>query len=441
MGAEIYTVDTFPYEILHNVRPARSGPGRRRTGAYRYANILATFDIETTNVKKLKQAFMWHWQACIEGLVVTGRTWDEYAELLNRINDNLTEDLCFVWYVHNLAFEWQFLRAIHRFDERPLREGVDSEVFCVTGRKVVRASIGRRFEYRCSYFLTNMSLREFLNKMQVEHKKTEMDYSVTRYPWSPVSAEDLEYCIADVLGLYEALCKMLDADHHTLATVPISSTGYVRNDFKRAMRREPEAMAIVRSCAPTYNVYLHLRRAFRGGNTHANRCYTGVILQHVNSYDRASSYPDVLVNMPYPIKGFVRDLKVKHLSDLWERTPYLMFVEFEDIELADPFNGCPYIPFHKCQVLRDPVNDNGRILQASRLSIYLTDIDYLIIKDMYVWKSDRVISCYRSEYGRLPQPMIDVTMDYYRKKTELKGVDGQEVYYMKSKNKLNAVYG
>ena len=441
MERDVYNSKTFPYAMLENIRPARSGSGRRRSGAYRYANVLATFDIETTNVPEIQQSFMWHWQCCIEGLVVVGRTWEEYSELLDQIDQHLSEGLCFVWYVHNLAFEFSFLRAVHTFDERPLRPHVDSEVFCVTGRKVVRASIGERFEYRCSYFLTNMSLREFLKKMHVTTQKTELDYDVIRYPWTPVSESELEYCIADVLGLYEALKVMLDADHHTLATVPMSSTGYVRTDFKRAMRRDPDAMAVVRSCAPTYNVYLHLRRAFRGGNTHANRCYTGVILERVNSYDRASSYPDVLVNMPYPIKGFVRDLKVKKLSDVWERTPYLMHVVFKDIYLADPFEGCPYIPVHKCQTLSGAINDNGRVIKADRLSIYITDIDLEIIRSMYVWSSDMVLSCYRSEYGRLPQPMIDVTMDYYRKKTELKGVEGQEIYYMKSKNKLNSIYG
>lgn len=441
MGLEVYSCRTYPYEELHDVRPARSGPGRRRSGSSRYANVLATFDIETTNMRDIKQSFMWHWQACIEGKVIVGRTWDEFSEFLERIHESLPEDLCFVWYVHNLAFEFQFLRAIHHFDERPLRPGIDSEVFCVTGRKVVRALIGERFEFRCSYFLTNMSLREFLKKMNIEHQKTDMDYDEIRYPWSDISDEDLAYCIADVLGLYEALKVMLAADHHTLASVPMSSTGYVRADFKRAMRRDPDALAVVRSCAPTYNVYLHLRRAFRGGNTHCNRCYTGVILDHVNSYDRASSYPDVLVNMPYPVKPFYIDLKVKHLSDLWDRTPYVLFVQFEEIELQDPFDGCPYIPVHKCQTLSGEINDNGRVIKAKRLSIYITDIDYMIIKDMYQWKSDKVISCYRSEYGRLPKPMIDVTMDYYRKKTELKGVDGQEVYYTKSKNKLNSIYG
>jgi hypothetical protein len=441
MGLEVYSCRTYPFEELCDVRPARSGPGRRRSGSSRYANVLATFDIETTNMHEIKQSFMWHWQACIEGKVIVGRTWEEFSEFLERIHESLPEGLCFVWYVHNLAFEFEYLRAIHHFDERPLRPGVDSEVFCVTGRQVVRALIGERFEFRCSYFLTNMSLREFLKKMNIEHQKTEMDYDEIRYPWSPVSDEDLAYCIADVLGLYEALKVMLAADHHTLASVPMSSTGYVRADFKRAMRRDPDALAVVRSCAPTYNAYLHLRRAFRGGNTHCNRCYTGVILDHVSSYDRASSYPDVLVNMPYPVKPFYIDLKVKRLSDLWDRTPYVLFVQFEEIELQDPFEGCPYIPVHKCQTLSGEINDNGRVIKAKRLSIYITDIDYMIIKDMYQWKSDKVISCYRSEYGRLPQPMIDVTMEYYQKKTELKGVDGQEVYYTKSKNKLNSIYG
>ena len=440
MGVDLYTIDSYPYSELAELRPAKYGSGRRRSGALRYADIIATFDIETTNIKEKKQAIMWHWQSCIGGKVITGRTWDEFSLFLERIHESVPKELCFVFWVHNLAFEWQFLRAIHNFNPLPPREYIPDEVFCVTGRKVVRASIGERFEFRCSYFLTNMSLREFLNKMGVEHKKTEMDYSLTRWPWDPVSEKDLEYCIDDVLGLYEALKINLEHDGHTLATVPLSSTGYVRADFKRAMRSS-NGLSVVRECAPSYNVYLHLRRAFRGGNTHANRCYTNQILTGVKSADRASSYPDVLVNMPYPVKPFYRDLRVKHLSDLWERTPYVLNVTFTNIRLRYPFNGCPYLSIHKCQILQEVINDNGRVVEAAVLSTYLTDVDVQIVLDMYEWDTDTVLSCYRSEYGRLPEAMINVTMDYYRKKTELKGVKDQEIYYMKSKNKLNSIYG
>ena len=46
-----------------------------------------------------------------------------------------------------------------------------------------------------------------------------------------------------------------------------------------------------------------------------------------------------------------------------------------------------------------------------------------------------------ARYGKLPKALTDVTINYYKAKTELKNVPGQEVYYMKAKNKLNSIYG
>lgn len=284
-----------------------------------------------------------------------------------------------------------------------------------------------------------MSLREFLKKMGVEHQKTELDYSVQRFPWTPLTDKELEYCVIDVLGLYEALRKMFKADKNTLADVPLTSTGYVRTDFKRAMR-QGGFLPMVHDCAPTYDVYLALRRAFRGGNTHAARTYTSIILDNVTSYDRASSYPDVIVNMPFPVKPFQKD-PTKNPDDLLDGFPYVMCIDFFGIELRDPFFGCPYLSIHKCYNLQGAVNDNGRIVSAHRFQTWMTDIDFSIVKQQYKWDNAVITTCYRSEYGLLPKAMKDVTMDYYRRKTELKGVPGQDVYYMKSKNKLNSIYG
>lgn len=284
-----------------------------------------------------------------------------------------------------------------------------------------------------------MSLREFLHKMGVEHQKTELDYSVRRFPWTPLTGEELEYCIIDVLGLYEALRKMFKADGNNLADVPLTSTGYVRKDFKRAMR-QGGFLPMVHECAPSYDVYLALRRAFRGGNTHANRCYTGVILDNVTSYDRASSYPDVLVNMPYPVKPFKKD-STTDPEQLLDGFPYVMCIDFFDLDLQDQFYGCPYLSIHKCYNLQGAINDNGRVVRAKRFQTWVTDIDFQIIREQYKWKRAVITTCYRSEYGLLPSAMKDVTMEYYEKKTKLKGVSGQEVYYMKSKNKLNSIYG
>lgn len=425
------TVETFPFDILKYIRKCRHPNGHPKVHTKKYADLICTFDIECTNLDEIKQAVMYHWQACIDGMICVGRTWDEFSRFLEEIDRWLPEGLCLVFYVHNLGYEFQFLRAVHDFTE--------DEVFCLTGRKVAKCEIGSRFEFRCSYCLTNMSLREFLKKMGVEHQKGELDYSVRRFPWTPLTEKELEYCIIDVLGLYEALRVMFKTDGNTISVVPLTSTGYVRTDFKRAMR-QGGYLPMVHECAPSYDVYLALRRAFRGGNTHANRCYTGIILENVTSYDRASSYPDVLVNMPYPVKPFVKDRTIDP-DKLLDGFPYVMCIDFFDIELSDPFYGCPYLSIHKCYNLQGAVNDNGRVVKAKRFQTWLTDIDLAIVRQQYKWSRAVITTCYRSEYGLLPAGMKDVTMEYYERKTKLKGVKGQEVYYMKAKNKLNSIYG
>ena len=427
----VYTVKDFPFDLMQYVCAAKYPNGHPQFHRKRYAEIICTFDIESTNLVEIKQAVMWHWQTCIDGLVVVGRTWEEYQRLLDGLDQWLPADLCLVFYVHNLGYEFQFLRAIHDFTEE--------EVFCLTGRQVAKCDIGKRFEYRCSYCLTNMSLRELLKKQGVEHAKTELDYKKERYPWTPIDDSELEYCINDVLGLWEALRKMLKSDHMSMSTVPITSTGYVRADFKKAMRKGG-FLPLVRECAPDYDVYLAIRKAFRGGNTHANRCYTGIIMDRVTSYDRASSYPDVLVNFPYPIKPFVEDRTIDP-DKLLDGFPYLMCIDFFGVDLIDQFNGCPYLSIHKCYNLENCVNDNGRVVRAQRFQTWLTDIDWSIVRSQYKYDRAVIIKCYRSEYGMLPQAMRDVTMEYYERKTKLKGVQGEETYYNKAKAKLNSVYG
>ena len=405
--------------------------GHPKAHRKRYADIICTFDIEATNMDEIKQAVMYHWQACIDGMICVGRTWDEFETFLQEIDRWLPEGLCMVFYVHNLGYEFQFLRAIHDFQP--------DEVFGLTGRKVAKCEIGSRFEFRCSYCLTNMSLREFLKKMGVEHQKGELDYTARRFPWTPLTEQELEYCIIDVLGLWEALRIMFKTDRSTLANVPLTSTGYVRTDFKRAMR-QGGYLPMVHDCAPSYDVYLALRKAFRGGNTHASRCYTGIILDNVTSYDRASSYPDVLVNMPYPVKPFIKD-QTSDPDQLLDGFPYVMCIDFFDMEQIDPFYGCPYLSIHKCYNLQGAINDNGRVVKAKRFQTWMTDIDLAIVRQQYKWSRAVITACYRSEYGLLPAGMKDVTMEYYERKTKLKGVKGQEVYYMKAKNKLNSIYG
>ena len=81
-----------------------------------------------------------------------------------------------------------------------------------------------------------MSLDAFTHKMGVPDAKLhDFDYSIVRYPWTALTPEELDYCINDVKGLVQALKKEMTMDGDTLYTIPLTSTGYVRRDCKKAM--------------------------------------------------------------------------------------------------------------------------------------------------------------------------------------------------------------
>ena len=103
--------------------------------------------------------------------------------------------------------------------------------------------------------------------------------------------------------------------------------------------------------------------------------------------------------------------------------------------------GCPYIPKHKCRNLGQHYNDNGRILWADWLEISIADPDFDVIMQEYDYDSITFYDFYHCRYGRLPKPLREEIQKFYRDKTELKGVEGQELFYMLQKAKLNSIYG
>ena len=325
------------------------------------------------------------------------------------------------------------------------------DVFAVASRKVVKADMWDCFEFRCSYKLTNMSLKQFTSKMQVEHQKLsgdEFNYSVKRYPWTPLSDEELEYCINDVLGLVEAVNKLMERDGDTLQTIPLTSTGYVRRNAKRAMKDGSVHHNFVYSILPDIETYRALREAFRGGNTHANRYYASDIIENVHSADRSSSYPAVMCNCKFPMSVFTpimkKDLNPGYISRCMKirHKALLLRIGIKNLRLRDPFWGCPYLSKDKCRNIHKAIDteDNGRILEAEYLETTITDIDLKIIMEEYQGEIIFLQGWYAS-YKKLPQPLIDEVIKYYKDKTELKGVKGQEIYYDKAKALLNSLYG
>lgn len=415
-------------------RPRGNNGGKKHMPDY--VDCISAFDIETTYLPEYDNSFMYIWQLCFDDYIcIYGRTWEEFIELRKLIKEALI-DKTLVIFVHNLSFEFQFLAdpKIYKFNE--------DEVFCIRSRKILKADMtDYNIEFRCSYLHSNMSLEKYLEAMHVEHKKLELDYKKRRYPWTKLTPDELAYCVNDVIGLCEALRHEMTMDHDTLYTIPLTSTGYVRRDAKRSMKKHRQ---YVKGIIPNYDIYRMLREAFRGGDTHANRLMSGQILENVHSYDRSSSYPDVILNCKFPMTEFtnIGYIEESELLDYMRRGyAVVMRIAAGGVALRDDTFPDPYISLSQCTKEQYTLCDNGRIVEAEYIETTITDIDYVIIKEVYTTKSFVIKEAAISKYGKLPKGLRDINIEYYRKKTELKGIAEQEYFYMKSKNKLNSVYG
>lgn len=429
----ITDVYKFNYDILADLPIISKG---RKKGSRDYINIVCAFDIETTRLKDIEQAFMYIWQFQFgNDITIIGRTWYEYMFFINRIAERIKDRAWLVCAVHNLSFEFQFLKGIYKFSA--------DEVFCTDSRKVLKCEMYGCIEYRCSYYLSNMSLDRFLKKYDVMNKKTEYDYNKIRYPWTPLTESELEYCINDVKGLVQALTKQMASDGDNLQTLPLTSTGYVRRDVKEAMRNFNHQE--LQDMMPDSKVYKMLRECFRGGDTLSNRWNTDKILYNVHSVDIVSSYPASMLMNQYPMTKFYREDVAKFEQLYRIRTHALMFrIAFYDLDVKNIAEGHLYLSRDKCRNIIKGTFVNGRILCAEYLETTLTDIDYEIITRRYKFRKKVVFDLYSSMYKMLPSMFRDVIRHYYRIKTELKGCeDGSDdyYYYMKNKEKLNASYG
>lgn len=427
-----YYWNEFPFDILKK-DIVKSGKHKM------YQRHPMTFDIETSKIptddEGHYQSFMYIWQVCIEGNVVFGRRWEELQEFMQKVVDGykLSENERVVVYVHNLSFEFQFIQDYFKF----------TDVFAMASRSILTAKTAH-LEFRCSYKLSNMSLAKFIeNTPNTLHYKgvDDLDYATVRTPDTPLNEVELGYCFNDVKGLYECVMELLKEDN--IATIPLTSTGYVRRDCRKAMNKNKNNRKMFLRSRLTLLQYKLLRECFRGGNTAGDRYLTNLILKNVGSYDLSSSYPFQMIAREYPLGkwnyGVIPDIKT--LEEYNRKYCTIARYTFKNINLRDE-KPIPYIPQSKCLALGDDREIyNGRILHADCLTISMTNIDFDIVKEQYVYDEIAVEEFHYSRKGLLPKELRDTIMYYFEKKSKLKGDEEHYYEYMKSKNKLNSIYG
>ena len=413
-------------------------PGQK-TGGKPFAEQICSFDIEVTRFEEIEQSVMFVWQFSIDNkIVIIGRTWSEFIHMLHQLKEQLS-GLRLLVYCHNLSFEFQYLAGIYDFSNR--------EVFATDSRKILKCSMYNCFEFRCSYKLFNMSLEAVTKKFNCLYTKRsgqEFDYTKKRTSKTSLTREELLYCVYDVMGVVESVKAALKLHGDNLYTIPFTQTGYVRREAKKNQRG---VTFEVRDCFPDLELYKVLKAAFRGGNTHANRFFAGEVLNKVHGNDVSSEYPAQQVLEQYPRTPFreigAASLTPRYIDKMIERGyAILMIVDFHDIELRTWYNGFPYLPTAKA--IGKPLNvqaDNGRILKAGYYRTALTDLDYKIAISQYQAGRIEIVKAWISNYGPMYDGIIELNKELFTAKTELKGIKGQELYYNKAKEQLNAIYG
>lgn len=426
-------------DIIKSIPIARNYSKRKKSDKTLFRNCMCAFDIETTYLDDVEQSIMYIWQFAVMDLrngniwYCFGRTWEQFTKLLDSFyHEGIT---VLVW-VHNLSYEFQFMRHWLPFQK--------DKIFALKSRKVVRADIDG-VQFRCSYIQTNKSLDAFTRDMGVVHQKlsgVEFDYSKKRYPWTEMTTEELQYCCNDVVGLLESMQVRMRMENDTLYSLPLTSTGYVRRLAKEAMRKFNHNQLQAMMC--DVDVYKLLRLEFRGGDTHANRYHVNKILENVASYDRASSYPDVMLNYRFPMSAFTPRM-ITDIGELEKKCQirdccFIAVFTITNLQQRDIYYGAPYLSLNKAVEISGQVVDNGRILSANRAVYVFNDIDWKIVKSEYVGEVE-ISQVYIAKYGYLPQAFRDLVIDLFHKKTSLKNVDGQELNYMRSKELINSLYG
>lgn len=409
---------------------------------YKYFNVPIMFDIESSSfyISGEKYACMYMWSFCIYGAVIIGRTWEQFVAMLEWIDNelDLSKNKRIIIYVHNLGYEFQFMRKWFKWDK----------VFAIKERKPLYCLTGG-IEFRCSYLLSGYSLANLpILKYKISKLVGGINYYAIRTPQSDLNDNDYLYSAYDVLVGVAYIQEKIENDGG-LARIPLTKTGYVRRacqkrcfkgdgDKEQYQKYRDMIKSLTISSLEEYDM---LKRGFQGGFTHANSFYVNKILMNIRCKDLSSSYPAAMCSEKFPMsKGeYCTISSQSEFIRMAQEYCLLMDIYLEGVE-PKLFQEQP-LSVSKCRKVVNPTILNGRLMYADSLITTVTEQDFITILTFYNIRKIKIGNVVRYRKGYLPKEIIDSVLNFYNKKTVLKNVEGREIEYMNSKENTNSTYG
>lgn len=406
-----------------------------------YLDEPCSFDIETSsyyNQNFEKRSTMYIAMLGINGVYTYVRTYADLIDLFDFVKNEF--DCNVIIYVHNLAYEFQFIRLWLDI----------TKLFAIKDRKPLYFE-SDNLVFKCSYLLSGHSLENIGKMVNVQKQVGKLDYTKIRHSNTPLTYGELQYCLYD-LKVIDAYILQEKERYKHIFYIPYTKTGKVRkhikktcfysgNDYKNTGLHYMRYRDYMDGLTLTKEQYLMLKRAFQGGFTHSNPYNTYRNLYEVWSFDLTSAYPAVMLRCKFPMSRPRKiDLKSKAQFEYYMKHYCCLFeVCIENIRSKLMYDFP--LSEHKCDIIGKYKESNGRIIEAEKLVTVLTEQDYSIIKDFYEWDSIKFRDFYIMKKAYLPKPFVKAMLDLYRDKTTLKGVKGQEDFYLETKEKLNSFYG
>lgn len=450
-GYKIVYFKNFNYKCLFN------GNFIRRSNAGHMLQVyekIITVDTETFVFDKKDIGFITDWTITIENeCCIYGNHVFDLIDTIDRIADTLHADKEHLvrFFVHNFPYDYMFIRnhIIQKW-------GVpDRNLASKTHRYIFMSWSSFGIEFRDSEILTQRSLERLCQDMGTTEKAVgTWDYKKFRTPDSERSEIEIKYVCIDTISLCKALRKYISDRGYTVANVPLTNTGFIRNKARAESRKDKKWRNNFLSMQLDLRQYKQLLDAYHGGYTHSNRYYINrIITQSMQCYDFASSYPSVICYRKYPMTNFTYTdaLTLQDILDLKDKYAFCGYLRLTNVHLK---KECPMPPmaFHKAKVCVFPEADartkkslytenldNGKIVNAEVVIYPFTDPDLETILTSYDYDSADVASLMRATKDYLPEWLINYVMSLYFNKSTLKHSD--PVLYAISKGELNGIYG
>lgn len=452
-------------------------------------------DIETSNnhAEKIEDLITWvsSIQVIFNGHYYFFRRPEELIEFyqylyneLELIQDKPHMRRVLYTFIHNSPYDLSYLIPYFR-EYLPYEDGEPSGI--IEGPNKILTYTQGSLEFRCTYRLTGVSLAKWTSELNVEHKKLVglYDYNKIIYQDSSdvFTQNELDYDENDVRGLYEALMKHNEYHGDTLATMPLTLTGYCRRELRKSCKRNPyyrkKYFLENRLDAETYYCFL---KSFAGGYTHANRFYKGITIKVGNKYkffneevkvkaighrDFKSHYPTQMTYL-YPLgtpqliydnnNSYREPPTIAELLSMYPKYYTMSVIRVTKAELRDKRISMPFMQFSKLHeaTLTSCRQDNGRIIYAAGSFIMFCDNLLLSILDEQYSMDYEIIKTWRIKAEPLPPEILKVVDYYFKAKSDRKNiVEGLEALYGKTdlrcldaqidlstaKKLLNALFG